>query len=268
MALRQFCAVARPATGDDIGFDAVCTLLRGRGREQTASNSFLVQIKSATKDSELYKAAAVEWLVRNELPLFFATYVRDRELLRVFSLDAYFRVTRGWTPSSIRFVFADVVPLKWKAAPEGRIHIPLGPPVLEVTTNSLRSDGGRENAVRILGSWVQRDQETLSSSKIGLTRPSVVRVGEEPGSRGLMMNVNPADLQADLDRCFPGYAKLIGQVAAHGSTRHDGFQQARESASVLTRWLSQRCIDPEVRHLYQGLEFALVAARISSSDIK
>jgi hypothetical protein len=68
--LQEFCAVARVPQPEDVGFDAVATVLRVDGRFWVAEHSFCVQFKARSVRDLAYDHAAYKWLRALPLPLF------------------------------------------------------------------------------------------------------------------------------------------------------------------------------------------------------
>jgi len=69
--LRPFAFIAPSPNPDDIGFDAVATLIREDGRRLFAEDSFLVQVKSRSFRAETYTGKQLDWIRELQLPFFF-----------------------------------------------------------------------------------------------------------------------------------------------------------------------------------------------------
>jgi hypothetical protein len=68
--LRAFCAVAPLPQAEDVGFDAIGTILRSDGRFLIAEDSFCVQFKAKSVWEIVYDKAGYDWLRKLSLPLF------------------------------------------------------------------------------------------------------------------------------------------------------------------------------------------------------
>ena len=68
--LRAFCAVAPVPQAEDVGFDAIGTILRSDRRFLIADASFCVQFKANSVREIVYDKAGYDWLRKLSLPLF------------------------------------------------------------------------------------------------------------------------------------------------------------------------------------------------------
>ena len=96
LLLKCFCAVATVPRPDDVGIDAIATLLRnGPNDSLIAENSFYVQFKSSTVRKVKYKGPEVRWLENLKLP-FFIGCIRKTNA----AIDLYATHRLKWTPLS------------------------------------------------------------------------------------------------------------------------------------------------------------------------
>lgn len=83
--LQSFALVAPVPRTEDVGTDAVVTLLRDYdGKRVIAEDSFFVQIKSESIEEVIYEGDQVNWLFALDLPLFYASIDRKAGILRLF----------------------------------------------------------------------------------------------------------------------------------------------------------------------------------------
>jgi len=85
--LRGFCAIALVPQAEDVGFDAVATVLRADGRFLQAEHSFCVQFKARSVTEIAYDDAAYKWLRSLVLPLFLGSVdLKKRDIAEVRSV--------------------------------------------------------------------------------------------------------------------------------------------------------------------------------------
>lgn len=83
--LQSFALVAPVPRTEDVGTDAVVTLLRDYdGKRVIAEDSFFVQIKSERVTEVVYEGGEVNWLFALDLPLFYASIDRKSGTMRLF----------------------------------------------------------------------------------------------------------------------------------------------------------------------------------------
>lgn len=83
--LRQLCAVAPVPQTEDVGFDAVATVLRIDGGLLRAGNSFCVQFKARSVREIPYDRAAYDSLRALDLPLFIGSVDAATQELALFT---------------------------------------------------------------------------------------------------------------------------------------------------------------------------------------
>lgn len=89
-AFTEFCAVARVALEEDIGWDAVCTILNLDPNDACrlwagASCWVQVQVKTESTASHEYDADATKWLASFPLPFFYCTANKKERRFKVYT---------------------------------------------------------------------------------------------------------------------------------------------------------------------------------------
>jgi hypothetical protein len=88
LMLRQFALVAEVPRPEDVGVDAVCTLLKpGDDRSLVSDASFYVQIKSSSVRRVRYEGPSYDWFAGLDLPFFIASVDRSAGRLELFTTE-------------------------------------------------------------------------------------------------------------------------------------------------------------------------------------
>lgn len=90
LMLQSIAAVAPVPRTEDVGMDAICTLLESApasSRNLIARESFAVQIKASSVRFVEFRPHEVEWLLALELPLFFGVVSMEDSELRLYTLN-------------------------------------------------------------------------------------------------------------------------------------------------------------------------------------
>ena len=88
--LRNFSAVAQVRQEDDIGIDAVATLLKPNGKFLYAEESFTVQIKSASIKKINYDEQQLDWLMEQDLPFFVMIVDKEEGEIKMYTTNPIF----------------------------------------------------------------------------------------------------------------------------------------------------------------------------------
>lgn len=201
--LRHLCAVAQAPQTEDVGFDAVATILRNDGALLVAENSFCVQFKARSVREIPYDRAAYDWLRALELPLFIGSVDAATQELALFTThnaacrvdaDHYDSVTlRLDSPSRVQ----DRVLHEW-----------LGDPILSWTHQDMQADDFRRKAYTVLAAWVRGEQVHHPLRSITTTQLVKWKTNEPPVGAGTMLTGHADDLRRDVDAAAPYLMKL------------------------------------------------------------
>lgn len=169
-AFTEFCAVARVPLEEDIGWDAVCTILNPDpkdARRLWAGASCWVQFKTESTPKDEYDADGKKWLASLPLPLFYCTVNKEERRFRVYTtynawpglLDLRRKMMLPDQPAGTPLVLG-----LGDGAVEGG-GIPLGPPILEWR---LEQKDFPRTAREVLGAWIALSQKQLLLGAIGV----------------------------------------------------------------------------------------------------
>jgi hypothetical protein len=179
--LRRFCAVAPVPRPEDVGLDAVATLLRPDGRDLVPERSFFVTLKSkgqfARSDRGLtYETKHWPWLRSLELPCFLGVVDLAGSSVEMYSFHRltyrlHQEARRGWNWTSLRVHLGhrDGQPWSKNVLGEGtELSLWLGPPVLAFSiTDAARKDFERW-AYGIMSPFVAADANHMRYAELGI----------------------------------------------------------------------------------------------------
>jgi hypothetical protein len=231
--LRTLCAVAPVPQSEDIGFDAVATLLRLDGQFLTAEHSFCVQIKARSVTEILYDGPAYSWLRSLVLPFFVASVdlaAREIELYTTHNVvcrvdaDHYKSVTMRLSLPS--------------RSEDGALHQDLGEPILRWADRDTSSADFRNLAYSVLAAWVAIEQMHQPLRSIKTTQMVQWRTNEVPAAGGTMLAGHPDDLRRDVELAAPYLMKIGTHLLLQETPSAEGI-----AFLLLAKWLQENGID-------------------------
>lgn len=169
LLLQQLALVAPVPRTEDVGIDAVATLMRDfDNRRYFAEDNFFVQIKSESVASVEYKDHQVKWLYDLELPFFIATVSRKTSSIQLFCAH---RLSNAFITNHDRskvILHLDEMSTTDELVGENDENVHIGPPVLEWSISSLESDDSFQQVFyEILKKHIGIYKKNLASQKIG-----------------------------------------------------------------------------------------------------
>lgn len=174
--LRQVALVAEVPRQEDVGLDAVATLLRRDGRFLHAQHSFWVQLKSRPASPPLvleWDAEKTRWYAEQRLPIFVGEVSRNPLELRLFSLNSLDIVSHQVEITErlgmLRLDLGDdELPKDVSAA--NALERKIGPPIVTLRAADIDVRDETERIGRVLSRWVEVEalnvQLRLSDSKL------------------------------------------------------------------------------------------------------
>lgn len=154
--LRGLAAVAPVPRPDDVGIDAVATLLRADSpRNAIAEHSFYVQLKAASIKKMRFRNLEISWLNALRLPYFIGSVDLKCSCISLYSAHKYFDATVGAPTDDIELCLEPAEPTVSKRRQW------LGPPVLTWSAADLTDQTIIANSYTVLSSWVTKEQENI-----------------------------------------------------------------------------------------------------------
>jgi len=170
LLLQGVAAVAPVPRTEDMGIDAICTLLRREGsRRLIAEDSFHVQLKAASIKQVKYAGDEITWLRALRQPLFIGRVDIARGRIQLYAAHELYRLFAEWDVLGdfklLRAILKDGKPRDFDKPGERRLHF--GPPVLEWDVHELANPNFLENAYQVLNGHIAAMHTNLASARAG-----------------------------------------------------------------------------------------------------
>jgi hypothetical protein len=220
LLLKGIAAVADVSRTEDVGFDAVASLLR-RDEDGNcyAEDSFVVQLKSESATSLEYRDHELIWLLGQSQPMFIGLVsLRDSRISLYSTLYANQAVLALHAKQvTIRFGVSGLPPflgnnLAWAGGPNHSATVWLGEPVLEWTLANLPDPEWSISAYEIMKRFLRiarREYELLAfgqCSQLGWAKNDRESIRS---FHMIMMKGHTDDIHALARRCMPGLQALM-----------------------------------------------------------
>ena len=162
--LQSISVVAEVSRSEDVGADAICTLLRpSKDGNLYAEDGFLVQIKSMGEKSMAYKTHGLAWFEKQDLPLFIGKVCLKSGTIALYSTLFILQAIKAIDPKEMTIHFGPSNQKGWLKnqnwnpwttnGDNGDVW--LGPPVLEWNITTASNKDWPENAYKILKAFLQ-----------------------------------------------------------------------------------------------------------------
>lgn len=271
LPLKGVAAVAEVARPEDIGLDAIATLLRRDSDGNCyAEDTFLVQLKADSVTSIEYKGHEVEWLIKQTQPLFIGLVSLASSQISLYPTLFVNQAVLSLHAEkvTIRFGASELAPflqgqkwLPWSGEADNGVTVWLGPPLLEWTLSDFADHQWMTSTYATLKRFIaiaRRELELLSFGQYSVLTWSTNDVNSIRSQSG-MMKGHPDDLASLADRCAPCLhaimlrALSISALSMPSETDNDLILSLLTLANSLRK--SGVEIDPD--NLFGKLSFAL-----------
>jgi len=215
LLLQNLALVAPVPRTEDVGIDAVVTLLREHDSSRfIASDSFFVQIKSASVSTIEYKDEQVAWLFGLELPFFIATV---DQTLQGIELYCCHRLTDAFISKSNRSKL--VIHLESEDDPNDFIEedeedVYVGPPVLQWSVENMRDDEIRTLFFTVCHAHVQIAHGAREMRRIGWSPRVAWDTNDPPVEGGWVSSCQSppgSEIQSTADLMMPYVSKMLDE---------------------------------------------------------
>lgn len=244
--LRKFCAAAAVPQTEDVGFDAVATLLRRDGRFFYAEDTFCVQFKARSVREIVLERHEYDWFHALAMPLFVASVDLESQEIELY--------TTHWLAGHLNakdFTSAVMYLDPGKNSLEGDcMRMGLGSPILRWTAQEAENAAFQTLAYNVLKQW-----NTIEYVNLGLRRirsKGMVwnwKTNEAPGEAYLAASSGPDELVGDLEAAMP-YLMKIAVHLMYGHDSNEGASMATVGFYLLSNWLREHNV-PDAKALVQ-----------------
>jgi hypothetical protein len=249
--LRPFCAVAPVPQTEDVGFDAVATLLRTDGPFFYAEDSFYVQFKARSVREIELKPHEYVWFHSLSMPLFIGSVNIASKEVELF--------TTHWLaghPNTRNFTSATMCLDPGQTSLNGEcMRLSLGTPVLRWTPQEAEATEFQALAYTVLKQWNTTEYLNLALRHIRTKRQLWEwRTNEVPGPGHMAAMAGPDELVRDLEAAVP----YLMKIADHLFSRDIGEGVPLEILGfyLLSNWIHKQNV-PDTKVLVQLMEHKL-----------
>lgn len=245
LLLRCFSAVAPVPRPDDVGIDAVATLLRKESDDcLVAEDSFYVQFKSPSDRTVNYRGHAVKWLLNLKLPLFIGKVDKRKGSIDLYCTHRLSQQVIGAAPQEIELTFA---PTEHRA---GVTSIDISPPVLSWTTDAFADQAFADKAYELLKAVIKAEQMNIDFRPVGYCQgvswETNISAVERPGNPSLAHG--PTAIPQNIARLLP---PLLFALAL--DARGKGNQEAIDLIFKLVESVRQRGLELDPNHILSAI---------------
>lgn len=187
LLLKGIAAVARVPRPEDIGIDAVATLLReGPNDALIAEDSFYVQFKSSTVRRVRFLGHEVRWLESLKLPFFIGSVRKADSAIDLYATHRLSRALLGTRYEEVELVvdptnevFEGIDPETEVVAEQYR-RVNIGPPLLTWSTGDLSESEFVGQSYAILKPYLETEQRNIDYRGIRYIEKISWKTGEPP----------------------------------------------------------------------------------------
>ncbi len=241
MFLRNFCAVAQLRQEDDIGIDAVATLLREEKGLLYAENTFFAQIKSKSVSEILYQGDELDWLINQDLPLFIISIDKEEDDIKIYTTNPAYQIIafRAYDKLKLRLTTANQKFFKRHEIDGDIFSVDIGPPIIKSSYDSSKTSEEQQRLYRFMKKWVEEEHKQTQMRKLGFSMLAKWITEEEPDYYAKIVNGNTANIIRDLMAAKPFIEYLSNHLEWDGGTE----EYKKEVMRGLKKWYKEYDID-------------------------
>jgi len=212
LLLKGIAAVADVPRTEDVGLDAVATLLRRDADGNCyAEDAFVVQLKSDSVTSMEYQAHQLSWFLAQSQPMFIGLVSRKDARISLYTTLHVNQAVLALHAKKTTILFGkSASPYPWAGGPEDSATVWLGPPLLSWTLTQIDDAAWLTLAYDILKLFLgiaRREYELLSFGQFSKLEWST---NDKSSIRSeFLMAKGPNDLHAMVAQCIPGLNALL-----------------------------------------------------------
>lgn len=223
LLLKAVAAVASVPRPEDVGIDAVATLLcEGPHDLLVAEDSFFVQFKSSSARTIIYRDHEVRWLERLKLPYFIGSVRKHDSAMDLFAThrlsqaileNQYEEIELLLDPHGTTLLGADP---NTEGINNGRRRINIGPPLLSWSTSDSAEPAFAQAAIACLKPYLEAEQRNIDYRGIRYIELIQWETGGPPRCQIGSMHYQHIG-QGDLHRIFRSMAPHMHALSTRAS---------------------------------------------------
>jgi hypothetical protein len=215
--LRGICAVAQVPQTEDVGFDAVATLLRTDGRFLYAEDSFCVQFKSRSIREIKLTPHEYKWFHALSMPLFIGSVDVESKEVELFTTHRVAGHLNRWNFTSAILCLDPGQDLLQGDC----MRLGLGDPVLRWTPQNISAPEFQSRAYTILKQWVTTEYQNIGLRRIrSRIHLSDWKTNEAPDPGCMAAMAGPDELVQDLEAAVPYLLKIATHLLSRDEDKH------------------------------------------------
>ena len=241
MFLRNFCAVAQLRQEDDIGIDAVATLLREEKGLLYAENTFFAQIKSKSVSEILYEGNELDWLINQDLPLFIISIDKEEDDIKIYTTNPAYQIItfRAYNKLKLALTTTNQKFFKRHEIDGGVFSVDIGPPIIESSYDSSKTTEEQQRLYMSMKKWVEEEHKQTQMRKLGFSMLAKWATEEDPDYYAKIVNGNTANIIRDLMAAKPFVEYLSNHLEWNGETE----EYKKDVMRGLKKWYKEYDID-------------------------
>ena len=228
LLLQGVASVAPIPRTEDVGIDAVATLLRQDKLTLFAENSFNIQFKAASVKQLVFEDNHVKWLLSLELPFFVGSV--DLSAARI-DLFACHRLTQAIIEGhDYKSIVLDLEgSSEQKEEPKNGRRLCIGPPVLSWSVNDMSDKDFIRSSYAVLKPHLTTYQRNLELGRCGRFEQLAWETSRVPELVNVQMMAGPDTLQTAMSLALPYISACL--LDLNGTGELELFDKLREVAA-------------------------------------
>jgi hypothetical protein len=239
LLLKGIAAVANVARPEDVGIDAIATLLRNGPNDMLiAENSFYVQFKSSSHRKLTFADHEVRWLEQLRLPFFIGSVRKADSAIDLYPTHRLSQVILEAKYSEIHLFLDEKRHLHEDG---GARRINIGPPLLSWSINDLVDRNFSELAFSVLKPYLDAEERNILYREVRYVETISWETGKPPkaeSSRGFMRTTNSTE---EFVLAMKSMSSLVGTHLLTGLSSWPNF------------WHESFCVNRRVTPLREGV---------------
>jgi hypothetical protein len=252
--LKGIAAVAEVARPEDVGIDAVATLLRhSEDSLLYAEDSFYVQIKSSSDRKISYSNHEVRWLEQLKLPLFIASISKETSAIELYATHWLSQVLLEMHYKEITLHLDR--PSHFNTTVEKR-DVYLGWPLLKWSTEDITSSTLARMAYSVLKPYLTAEQRNIDHRNIRYIEQIQWKTNEVPVISKWANAFGSARSKKELFSVFISMQPHLFAMAMNSVA--SGHQEALEAILHMVSVMRDSGYDPDPSNIYQAFKEIII----------
>lgn len=213
--LQGFAAVAPVPRTQDVGIDAIATLLRRMdGRQLIAEDSIFVQLKASSVRKISYDETAIDWLEELQLPFFIGSVDAKRSEMSLFSIHHLTQLFDSDNPLGQVELYLDLEDWHARNLEGFGVRVYIGPPILKWSTVQCAAPEFLDSAYSVMCQWSHVEKTNIILRKMGRSIICRCKTGEPPTHDSYTSGPAHGDnsLQSAIDLLGPALSRVAAET--------------------------------------------------------